>query len=151
MDNIINIIKGAAYALFVWLGIKTGTVKVLFYLMVLDSFLGAMKALRLGYKFSFKKLGWGAVSKLSLLLIPMILALIAKGLDMDFGLFVVAAINILIVAEGISCFTNILSIKTKKQIENGDYITQMLHALRKILTGYLQRSLGVLEDDKDKS
>ena len=33
--------------------------------------------------------------------------------------------NILIVNEGISCITNILSIKSGKKIENTDYVTKL--------------------------
>ena len=132
MENILNIVKSLLYAVFLYLGIKTGTVKVLFYLMMIDSALGIIKAIRLKHRFSFKILGWGMVSKLSLLLIPMILALIAKGLNLDFSLFVIAAMNVLIVSEGISCITNILSIKTRKQIDNNDYVTLLLHSIRKL-------------------
>ena len=149
MENVLNFIKSVLYALFVYLGIKTGTVKVLFYLMAIDSLLGIIKALRLGYKFSFKRLGWGMVVKISLLVIPMILALIGRGLGIDFSLFVVAAMNILIVNEGISCITNILSIKTKKQIENNDYVTLLLHSIRKLLEGLIQRFLAIIEEGKN--
>lgn len=149
MENVLNFIKSVLYALFVYLGIKTGTVKVLFYLMAIDSLLGIIKALRLGYKFSFKRLGWGMVVKISLLVIPMILALIGKGLNLEFSLFVVAAMNILIVNEGISCITNILSIKTKKQIENNDYVTLLLHSIRKLLEGLIQRFLAIIEEGKN--
>lgn len=150
MENILNFLKGVLYAVFVYLGIKTGSVKVLFYLMMLDSVLGIVKALRLGYKFSFKRLGWGMVSKLSLLFIPMIIALIAKGLNLEFTLFVVTAMNIIIVNEGISCVTNVLSIKTGKRIENNDYVTMMLNSIRKLLTSLVQRFPGVIEgSEKD--
>lgn len=88
------------------------------------------------------------VSKLSLLLIPMILALIAKGLNLDFSLFVIAAMNVLIVSEGISCITNILSIKTRKQIDNNDYVTLLLHSIRKLLTGFIQRLPGTIDEKK---
>lgn len=149
MEHGLNFVKSLIYAVFVYLGIKTGTVKILFYLMMIDSVLGILKALRLNYKFSFKRLGWGMVSKLSLLFIPMILALIAKGLNLEFSLFVVAAMNILIVNEGISCITNILSIKTKKQIENNDYVTMLLQSIRRLLTGLIQRFLCVIEEGKN--
>lgn len=145
MENLINFCKGVLYTLFIYLGIKTGTVKILFYLMLIDSVLGIIKALRLGEKFSFKRLSWGMVSKLTLLFIPMILALIAKGLNLNFTLFVIATINILIVNEGISCITNILSIKIKKQIENDDYVTMLLGSIRKMLAKIIQGFLGDID------
>ncbi|MGD2113424.1 MAG: phage holin family protein [Acidobacteriota bacterium] len=145
MEDILNFVKSLLYALFVYLGIKTGIVKVLFLLMVIDSVLGVIKAFRLGQKFSLKRLGWGMVSKLSILVIPMIVALMAKGLSLNFNYFVVAIIDIIIVNEGISCITNILAIKTKKQIENTDYITKMLEAIRRAFMSIIQRLLCAIE------
>ena len=46
--------------------------------MMIDTFLGIIKALKLGEKFSFKYLTWGLLTKMILLLIPMIVALVAK-------------------------------------------------------------------------
>ena len=145
MVNLLDIGKSAVYAVFVYLGIRTGTVKVLLVLMLIDSALGIIKAMRLGKKFSFKVLGWGMVSKLTILIIPMIIALMGKALSFDFSLFVVAVMNIIVVSEGISCITNILSIRTRKQIENTDYITALLHSIRKGLTGLVTRMIGKID------
>lgn len=145
MENALNLLKSLLYALFVYLGIKTGIVKVLFYLMLIDSVLGIIKALSLSEKISLRILALGMISKLSILVIPMILALMAKGLNLDFNYFVVIVLDILIVNEGISCITNILSIKTKKKIENTDYITKMLEALRRSFMGIIQRLLAAIE------
>jgi phage-related holin len=145
MLNFMDVGKSAIYAVFVYLGIKTGTVKVLMVLMMLDSLLGIVKALRLGKKFSFKVLGWGMVSKLTILIIPMIIALMGQALSFDFSYFVIAVMNIIVVSEGISCVTNILSIRGKREIENTDYITLLLHSIRKALTGIVNRMLSKIE------
>lgn len=145
MENLLNFLKSLLYAVFVYLGIKTGIVKVLFALMLIDSVLGIIKALRLGNKFSLKKLAWGMVSKLTVLIIPMIVALMAKGLNLEFNYFVIIIMDILIVNEGISCITNILSIKTKKQIENTDYITKMLEAIRHSFMNMIQKLISSIE------
>lgn len=150
MENVLNCVKGVFYSLFVFLGIKTGTVNVLFWLMVLDSFLGVVKALRLGYKFSFGRLAWGIVLKISVLFIPLIVALIAKGLKLDFSIFVVTIMNILIVNEGISCITNIISAKKKKAVKNNDYVTLLLMSIRKVLVGIIQGFLSVVENYKNE-
>jgi hypothetical protein len=151
MENVLNFIKSLLYALFIYLGIKTGIVKILFYLMIIDSVLGVLKALRLHNKISLKRLVWGMVSKLSVLIIPMILALMAKGLSLDFNYFVVIVLDILIVNEGISCITNILSIKTKKQIENTDYITKMIEAIRRMFMNIIQKLLSSIEEKDSKN
>lgn len=147
MENVLNLIKSLLYALFVYIGIDKDVAMILFVLMMIDSGLGIVKALRLGYKFSFRRLAWGIVIKLTLLVVPMIVALVGKGLGMDFKLFVVAIINILIVNEGISCVTNILSAKTKKVIENTDFVTKLLELIRKAFTALIQRLLGALDKE----
>lgn len=148
MENTFNFLKTAFYAVFVYLGIKTGVVMVLFILMGVDSFLGILKALRLGNKFSFKILAWGVVTKLSILVIPMVLALMGKALSFEFTYFVIAVMNIIIVSEGISCITNILSIKSKKAIENTDYVTMLLHLIKRALSGIVERLFAVIEQNK---
>lgn len=151
METIYTHIKNLAYILCLFLGMKSDVVKVLFILMVLDSILGIIKALRLGNKFSFKVLLWGVITKLAILIIPMVLALMAKSLSFDFKYFVVAVLNIIIVSEGISCITNILSIKTKKQIENTDYITMLLETLKRILSGIIKKLFEALEIKKSNN
>ncbi len=144
-EHYINILKSSLYAIFVYLGITTGIVKILFYLMLLDSFLGVIKALRLGHEFSFKKLGWGMVSKLTILIVPLIVALVGKGLSLNFNFFVVAIINILIVNEGISCITNILTIRTKKLYKNTDFITKLLELIKLEFDKIIRNSLKNIE------
>lgn len=148
MINVLNFGKSCLYALFIYLGIKTGTAMILFWLMVIDSVLGIGKALRLGEKFSFKILLWGMITKISILLIPLVVALVGKGLNLDFTYFVIAVINILIVNEGISAITNILSMKTKTRIENADYITMLLKLIRRFFAGIIQRFFSTLEEAK---
>lgn len=116
--------------MFMWLEIDINVVKVLFYLMVIDTVLGIIKTFRLNQKFSFKRLSIGFVSKLSVLLIPMTVALIGKGLSYDFRWFVTAIMNILIVSDGISIFSNAIAIRNKKEVENIDIITALLNTIR---------------------
>jgi len=145
MENFANCVKTTMYVLFVFLGIKTMVVEVLFYLMVIDSLLGIAKALRLNEMFSFQVLAWGMVSKISLLIVPITIALMAKGVGFDLSYFVVAILNALVVNEGISCITNIITIKTGKRLENTDYITQLLNSIRKALIKIATRTIDTIE------
>ena len=128
-------IKLVVYGVFVFLQLDIDIVKVLSYLMITDTVLGTIKAIYVSkLKFTFKKLLWGFVSKCTILTIPMILALVSKGMGFEFKWVVVVVLKVLIVSEGISSITNILSIKEKKQIENTDYISKLLHAIRNFYT-----------------
>ena len=142
--------KEAAYVLFIYLGMGTDVVKILFCLMVIDSILGIIKALRLGEKVSIKILVWGIITKLLLLVIPMTVALIAKGLSFDLTQFVVIIIDIIVVSEGISIITNIISIKTKQQLENTDFITKLLISIKNVLTFAMKKLFKAIDDEKNK-
>lgn len=144
-QEVITAIKIAVYSFFTYLGIDGNVVEVLFILMCVDTLLGSIKAVILGINFSFKKLLWGIVTKLSVLIIPMIIALVAKGLSFDFKWFVIAILNILIVAEGFSAISNILSIKSKKNIENVDFISMLLKAIRRGLENIVKKILASIE------
>lgn len=150
MRELYTLLKDWAYLLFVYLGIGTDIAKILFILMVLDSLLGMTKALRLNEKISLKLLAWGIVGKLCLLVIPMTLALIAKALNLDFTVFLVSIMWILIVNEGISIITNIISIRTKKKIENTDYITKLLMLIKNGLKQAIEKMLKIIEIQKGK-
>lgn len=149
-SGIVQIISFIFYGGFVFLGVDMAVVAILTGLMAIDTFLGIIKAVRLRQLVSFRILLWGMITKLSVLVIPMVLALTAKGLSFDFRWLVVAVLNILVVAEGFSCITNILSIKSKKKIENVDYITLMLHNIRQVLSKMIKTGLSGLKDGERK-
>ena len=144
-QEVVTAIKIAIYSFFAYLGIDGSVVEILFILMCVDTLLGAIKAVSLGIKFSFKKLLWGIVTKLSVLIIPMVIALVAKGLSFDFKWFVLAILNILIVAEGFSAISNILSIRSKKNVENVDFISMLLKAIRTGLSNIVKKFLANIE------
>jgi toxin secretion/phage lysis holin len=142
--------KGFIYGLFVFLDMDVDVVKILAILMGIDTFLGMVKAIRLNKKISFNVLLLGMISKLSILILPMILALIAKALHFDFTWFVSAVLNILVLSEGISAITNILSIRQKKEIKNEDFITKLLYAIRSAYGTLIDRAFKAINpEDKE--
>lgn len=115
--------------------------------MLIDTSLGILKSLYLKeLKFTFKKLLWGIVSKSTILLIPMLLALVSLGVGYDFKWIVDIVLKILIVSEAISSITNILSMKEKKNIENTDYVSKILHAIRDFLKKTIEKLIKKVED-----
>lgn len=140
-------IKTAIYILFAFLNIDMDIVKILSILMISDTILGVIKVIYLKeLKFTFKKLLWGIVSKSTILLVPMLLALVSLGLGYDFKWIVDIVLKVLIVSEGISSVTNILSIKEGKNIENTDYISKLLHAVRNFLNNKIEEFIKKFED-----
>lgn len=146
-ENIINGLKFLFYGVFVFLGINTDVVMILFWLMLMDTVCGVMKAVRLPeLKFSFRELRLGLLSKLLILFIPMSIALMGKGLSFNFKWFVTLVMDILIVEQGISIITNVLSIRQKKSIKNEDFMARLIHAVRSYLINLFNTLLGNLKN-----
>ena len=150
ITNGFGAVKMFLYGIFVFLDMDIDTVKILSILMVIDTLFGLIKALRLKKKVTFKLLIWGLITKLSVLIIPMILALTAKALSFDFTWFVTAILNIIVVAEAFSIVNNIISIKEGKETENEDIITRLLHAVRNGLSTIIDRLFKTINpEDKE--
>jgi len=140
-----NELKLLLYGVFMYLEMDVEIVKVLFYLMVMDTFLGIIKTIVLNNAFSFKKLALGFVSKLAVLLIPTALALMSKGLNYNFKWFVTIVMDLLIVSDGISIISNIIAIKAKKEVENFDAMTLILKSIRERLIQLFKRLLITID------
>lgn len=150
IGEILATVKTFLYGVFLFLDIDTDIVKILAILMAVDTVLGVFKAIRLSKKISFKKLIWGMITKISVLIVPMILALVAKALSFDFSWFVAAVLNILVLSEAFSSITNIISIKEGKELENHDFITKLLHTVRGGLTKIIEKIFQTINpDDKN--
>lgn len=145
ISEYLNEIKLLLYGIFMYLEMDTGIVKVLFYLMVMDTFLGVIKTIVLNDQFSFKKLVLGFVSKLAVLLVPTALALMSKGLNYNFKWFVTIVMDLLIVSDGISIISNSIAIKTKKEVENFDAMTLMLKLIRNRLVQLFKKLLDIID------
>lgn len=135
------------YVLFTYLGLSIDAVTALSWLMIIDTLLGLIKAIRIGQKISIKILLWGFVTKLLIILIPMIVATIAKGLNKDFNWALDFVIKILVINEGISNLTNIISIRTKRNIQNLDIVTLLVRYIRKLLLMFAKKMLGKSVED----
>lgn len=142
--------KGFVYGAFVFLNIDINVVFLLSILMGVDTGLGIIKTLILGNKFCFKKLLFGMVTKMSVLIVPIVLAVTALALSFDFTWFVNVVLDILVVAETFSIITNVISIKEKKELKNTDFITQLLYRIRKGLLTTI-KGLGNQIDPEDKN
>lgn len=139
------------YAAFAYIDINMDVVKVLFCLMLIDTFSGSIKAIVLGHKYKFKILLIGIVSKITILLIPITLGLMGKGMDYDFKWFINLVIDLLIVSEGISIITNLIQIRTKKELDNFDFITKVLKAIRKGLIKLFNGFIKGVESGENKN
>ncbi len=134
------------YIIFAYLNLEHEVFGILMILMLIDSCLGALKAVRVGLKFRFKTLLWGITMKLIFLLIPVVLALTAKSLGYDFTIAIQIVLSILTVSEVYSIMGNIYMAKNKVIIEKVDVISSMIIAIRKALARLVKGFLHKMGD-----
>lgn len=166
--HLLAFLKGILYTMFVFLEINTSVFSILVVFMVLDSVSGVAKILKIDKKqFSFKKLLWGVVSKIGLLIVPLVVALLFKGIGqpapvegeaavsgLGMGFAVESIMKILIVSEFISFLGNIYTVKTNIEVKDIDIFSMLFKFVRckalKILGGYMGTELIDSECKKKK-
>lgn len=146
MKGIIEAVKLAVYAVFAYLEIPIEAFLILVTFICLDTVLGALASIRMGEKFSFKILIWGFLLKIAILLLPLIVALLAKGLQFDFIILVVLTIKILTVSEFYSCIGNLYMAKNKKRVNKIDVVSMLLKSLRTFAKNIIEKGLKKIEE-----
>ena len=143
----INELKTAIYLSFIYLNIDTDIVKILMILMAVDTGTGVLKSWKLGKKFDFKVLFFGLCSKLVILLIPRVVALVSKGISKGYDMSPVldVVLKVLVVSEGLSSISNLYVFKTGKDVKNIDVVTMLLSALRKWMLSFVESIMRKLE------
>lgn len=144
MPWLVNFVKFCFYGVFVYLDINQYQSSILLVFMAVDTLLGIGKAGTLKIPIQRSVFWAGMFAKLVILIIPMLLALLGKGLGYDLKIIVDVVMKLLILNEFISCITNVLSIRTKSDIRNKDFITMMLHGLRNWGTRMAESMIAVI-------
>ncbi len=119
---LVNFLYLPLITMLVWLNLDVHSFEVLFYLLMLDFFVGMAKSKRLGEDITYSRFVGGIFGKFFVLLVPITLALTAKGININLSSFVMGAVYAFIVAEGISILSNILSYRQRKRIRKPDLI-----------------------------
>jgi toxin secretion/phage lysis holin len=145
--RLFNAIKLGVYFIFAYLNINAEVFGILMTLMVIDSLVGSIKAIRLSKEFRFRILIWGICIKLLILLIPMVVALVAKAIGKDFTLAVNWVMNMLIVAEAYSILGNIYDAKNKTHSRNLDLISMIIQSLKNMIGRKLSSSIEAIEKE----
>ena len=130
---IYNFIVVLISSVLAYLNIEKEQMMLLAILLVIDYLTGLHKARMLGQSITSNKMKYGCISKLLLLLVPIVLAIGAKsaGADFDFALFV--GVNILIISEIYSIIGNIYSSRTKEELPEWDAVSIIGKKIRNTL------------------
>lgn len=127
--------KNIGYILAGILGIKYDIIAAFTLLMLIDVATGILVSARVDgwVSITSKRLAFGVLSKLLLLLIPISIALAASAVEEDFSFLVRSTISILALAESYSIIGNIYAIKVGERIPEFDAISVILRKIREVL------------------
>lgn len=102
-------------------------------LLVIDYITGLWKAKILGHSITSNKMKYGLVSKLSLIIIPIVIAMGAKALGADSHYVLTSGMYILILSEVYSIIGNVYSARTKEEFPEYDALAMIGKQIRNLL------------------
>jgi len=132
-----------------FLGISYGLIFLLWFFMVFDTLLGLIASIVInGWQSLTQTRFWaGILTKISILFIPLSLAITGALAGFNLNIFVFSSIYVLIANDAISCFTNLLSIKTKKRYINRDLVEILINALRSSIYKFAEGIITKIKKD----
>ncbi len=102
-------------------------------LLIIDYITGLTKAKTLGQTITSNKMKYGLISKLSLIIVPLVVAMGAKALGADSHYILSSGMYILILSEVYSIIGNIYSTRTKEEFPEYDALAMIGKQIRIIL------------------
>jgi len=122
------ILKNSSYIGAVFLGISLDNFSILAVFMLADTILGITRVAVVhgGRAIKSYRLVSGLVSKMSILLIPLVIAHTGKGIGLDLHYIATAALSILILSHAYSILGNIHSIYLKRDVYEFDAVSWAL-------------------------
>jgi len=117
--------------ILLYLNLPIEPMVVLAVLLLIDYTTGVLKVFILkGSLRSYRAIA-GLLTKGSILLLVLALAFMAKGINLDFQLYLKIFISVLIISETYSIFGNVYSCLTKEEIEEFDAVAIVIKKVRK--------------------
>lgn len=131
----IAITKNLAYIPAMYLGLSVENYSILAMLMILDLITGIVRAGVIhGWRSVTSRIAtFGILTKLTMILIPLVIALAAKGVGMNLLVVAKMALGTMILSEAYSVLGNIQAIRIRKDIKEFDAINLLLTKVRSIL------------------
>ncbi len=123
-------VAGAISWVLTYSGLDQEAFAIFGALIAVDFVTGISKARALGQSITSNRARYGILSKASLLILPLVIALGAKGIGQDAGPLFAWMINLLIVSEVYSILGNIYAVRTRKELPEWDVISLMGQKIR---------------------
>lgn len=112
------------------LGLDVTKFFILSFLMVLDLVTGTTKAYVCKEDVTSRRLSAGFLSKIMVLFVPLTVALMAKGVEIDMTGLVRFTVSILIISEAYSVVGNVYTIKTGEVVKEIDAVSAIVKRIR---------------------
>lgn len=120
-------------------------------LLVIDYITGLWKAKTLKHSITSNKMKYGLISKLSLIIVPVVIAIGAKAVGGDSHYILLAGVWILVISEVYSIIGNIYSTRTKQEFPEYDALATIGKYIRNILMSKNVASCPVPKDEDSKN
>lgn len=130
---IYNIVAVLFASMLTFLGLNVETFFLFSVLLLVDFITGIGKAKTLGHDITSDKMKYGIISKMSLIIIPLVLGIAAKAMQMPSENVLFIGMNILILSEVYSVIGNIYSMRTKEEMPEYDALTLLGRRIRSML------------------
>jgi phage-related holin len=117
----------------VYLGLPLEPMLILALLLVFDYFTGILKVFILKGNLRSYRAVAGMLTKGTILLLVFTLAFMAKGIGLDFKLYLEVFISVLIISEAYSIFGNVYCCITKTEVEELDAVALAIGKVRKVI------------------
>ena len=139
-STLMNIIYIPLIAMCAYLDLRWESLTLLAILLIIDFVTGVTKVFVIDRKHlkSYRAIA-GILAKVSILLIPIVLAIVAKQAQYDMAFFTNTVITMLMLAESFSIIGNIRSIVSRKEVEEIDAMSFVLSKISNMLITLLKK------------
>lgn len=128
----------AVSSFFVYLGLDKEAILFFAVLLLIDYITGLGKALAIKESITSNKMKYGILSKLSLLIIPITVAIAGKSVNVDMTYIIYASMNVLVLSEVYSIIANIYSMRTHKELPEFDVTRLLARKIKVILLSWAE-------------
>lgn len=128
-----NILMGFLAWVLVVTGLPLAPGVILTFIMLLDFVSALAKCYVLERPITSRKMKSGVLSKMLMLLVPLVMALTASAIGMDLVWFVTWVVNLMILGEAYSFISNVHAVKYKRELPEWNVLAILTRRLRDIV------------------
>lgn len=127
--------KNASYLPAILLGLSIESYTILAILMVIDTIFGVTRVLVVhgGVHIKSYKLTAGITAKLSILLLPLLIAWVGRGANIDLSMIARGTLGVLILSEFYSILGSMYSMRIMKDVPEYDAVSAVIRSVRNII------------------